>query len=328
MKNLRLTCLPLLLLLACSDDDDDTSDGPAPTADAAVPTVDSAVPGPDAATLDCDSPFALPLDPEAETRARAALTALAPAAKLTWSPTRGTLSDISDVAIEVPGCTGETNAYEALFALLEATPALFQIDRDDWRTDFPVTCASIGASNTTLVIRRIKFGPLVLVNDVFAAAFKKIDDKIVLSFVGATYIPTPSPAILAQLQGCADRPTAEIEADLRAKPFAYANFDPPPAPICSLGDPGSYTAVPADTLTFASESELFWDDAEVVTIRRVRAATLLVAPAGITPELERSSANCPDDNAEPRVGWIRYFDPVSGTILFDKANPVEGCIVC
>jgi hypothetical protein len=71
-----------------------------------------------------------------------------------------------------------------------------------------------------------------------------------------------------------------------------------------------------------------WDEGHAVTIYKMRAAVLRVAPAGITPELERSDANCPDDAFMPRVGWIRYLNPMTGEILGDKANPIEGCIVC
>jgi hypothetical protein len=311
----------LLSLAACGGDGGSPADaapGPAPDGASA----------PDAGGQACTSPFALPADPEARTRAQTALGALAPGATLEWSATRNTLSFVSSLNLELPGCTGDTNAYEPLFAFLEATPDLFQITRSDWRTDAPVTCASIDDGLNTLVIRRIQYGPLKLVNDVFHANLKLVDGKVVVTSVGGTYIPRADTGVVATIQACADLPAAELEAKLRAEPFAYANFEPPPAPICSLGPPGSYTATPADSLTIAADFELMWDEGEPVTIYKLKAATLLVDEAAITDELERSDANCPDDDFNPRVGWIRFFDPVNGRILGDKANPVPGCIVC
>ena len=77
-----------------------------------------------------------------------------------------------------------------------------------------------------------------------------------------------------------------------------------------------------------SEPEIFWDDADPVPLRRVRTAVVVVAPAHHTLDLEGSTANCPDDEGEPRIGWQRVFDAVTGFVLFDVATPVPGCIVC
>jgi hypothetical protein len=312
-------------LAACGDSGTTTADAAPGTPDAAPGTPDAHVP-----PADCRSPFALPVDPQAKSKAQAELAALSPAATFEWSETRQTLSFATGLGVELPGCTGDADSYAKLFDFLEAHGDLFQIDRADWRVGPALECSEViaGSFNNTLVIRRIKYGPLALVNDVFHADLDLVEGRVVIKNLGGTYIPRADAATLDKLQSCAEKSNAELEPVLRAAPFAYANFDPPPAPICSLGAPGSYTAVAADTLTISPDFEVLWDDADVVTIYKVKRATLLVAPAGITPELERSDANCPDDDFNPRVGWIRFFDPVSGKILGDKVNPIEGCVVC
>jgi hypothetical protein len=289
---------------------------------------------PDAApiALDCHSPFALPDDPGAQVRAQLALSTLAPAATLTWSTTRRTLSRIDDLNHVLTGCSDATNVYDPLFALLASASSLFQINRADWSPDAAVPCSSVTTDGiTTVVLRRVKYGPFELRNDVFSAVLVRENGQVVVRSVAGTYLPPPSPLVLAPLQGCPDLPDAQLEPLLRTPPFAYANFDPPPAPPCSLGAPGSYMASAADRLTIADGGSVAWsqdNDDSPVTLRRVRSATLLVAPAGVTPDLERSDANCPDDANQPRVGWIRSFDAVTGELLGDKVNPIEGCIVC
>jgi hypothetical protein len=324
-RSVLLTTLCLaatVALAACGDSGSSPADAAPGAADAGTP--DAHVPA------DCSSPFALPVDPEAKSKAQAALAALAPAASFEWSDTRQTLSFATGLGVELPGCTGDTDAYAKLFDFLEASPDLFQIDRNDWRVGPALKCSDVvaGSFDNTIVIRRIKYGPLVLVNDVIHADLDLVDGKVVVKNLGGTYIPRADAATLDRLQNCPEKPAAELEPLLRAAPFVYAFSDPPPAPICNLATPGSYTAVPADTLTIRSDYELMWDEGQAVTIYKMRQAVLRVAASGVTPELERSDANCPADDLTPRVGWIRYFDPISGTILGDKANPIEGCVVC
>ena len=314
MKSLCFASL-IVLVTACGADPASATDGT---------TVDSRM-----LPLECSSPFALPLDAQAETHARAALAQLSASAKLQWSAERGTLTSVSGLAVAMPGCSGDADAYQQLFAVLEASPDLFQIDRNDWRTDAPVSCASIQAgSPTKLVIRRIKYGPLDLRNDVFHATLARTDGLVVLRLAGGTYIPRASDELLARLHSCPELPAAELEARLRAQAFGYVNFEPPPAPICAPAGLGEYSATAADTLDLAPGAELMWDDGSAVTIRRVRSATLRVAPTQVTPELERSDANCPADDGSPQVGWIRFFDAITGAIVGDQPNPVPGCIVC
>jgi hypothetical protein len=314
-----------LMVVACGG-----SDGNSP-ADASSDAVALDAAADAAAPLDCRSPFQLVVAPDAESRARATLASFAPGASLEWSATRGTLTSVA--ALEQPlACSGDADAYGPLFQLLSAHPDLFQIDPADWRGDAPMPCASISSgANTTLVIRRVHYGPLDMRTDVFHAVLTRVADQVVLTRVGGTYVPRADGDTLARLQGCPALPTAELDAKLRAEPFAYAIFAPPPAPICSPEGPGAYSASAADSLTLSARTEVLWEQAsddDPVLMRRFASATLRVAVGAVTPELERSDANCPADDGSPQVGWIRFFDPVTGAILGDHPNPIDGCIVC
>ena len=132
--------LPLLLaglgtLPACGDNHDGAgpADAPPIAVDAAPDTtpIDAA---PDAQNPVCLHPFVVPISATAEADATAGLAALSPTASLTWAPVRGTLQSIDGLTITLPGCTGQTNAFDQLAQVLDASPALFQIDRSQWNS--------------------------------------------------------------------------------------------------------------------------------------------------------------------------------------------------
>jgi hypothetical protein len=284
--------------------------------------------GTDGPLAACEAPLVLQPAPGAEARARAQLTTLSSTATLDWSATRGTLVRIAGLRVELPTCTTGVSAHDRIFDFYEAHTDLFQIDRADWQPDSPVTCESIveGVSQT-LTIRRVQYGALPLRNDVFSTEATREGGVVVLTFFGGSYVPQATATMVAALQACPDRPA--IEPTVRAAPFAYAVFKLPPAPPCSLQAPGSYSAASDDSLVVAPDVGFLWiEDGGVVRFRRVRHATLRVAPANDTPELRRSDANCPDSQGHDDIGWIRSYDPVTGDLLGDQPDPVPGCIVC
>jgi hypothetical protein len=300
--------------------------------DASEPDADASVP-PDSGTPDagpgaCQSPFTVASDPAAEAKATTALQALSPTAALTWSPVRGTLSSIDMLVAPMPGCTGVTDAYEQLFDYLDASPDLFQIDRTEWHAGSVVPCSEILANGfTTLIIRRVTYGPYLLDNDVFSAVADVQNGSVIFRNFSGVYIPRPTPALIATLQACPDVADKDLETPLRASPFSYLKFAPVPAPACTANGTGSYTAKPTDTLKFDPTVTLMWDESAVLKIHRQRSATLFVAPANYTPVIQNSDANCQTE-AGPNIGWIRTFDSVTGAILYDRSNPDPTCNVC
>jgi hypothetical protein len=302
--------------------DGGTPDATAPDAD--TPDADT----PDADTPDsgtCPSPITWALDPDARARATTALQTLSPTATLTWSDTRGTLESITGLEVPLPSCTGAQDIYELFFDTLEATPDLFQIDRTEWQASGPLLCSEL-SSFQTLHLYRKTFGPYPLHNDAFHVVVKTPNGVVTMSNFSGTYVPRPTSELLATMQACPEKADAQVEPLLRAQPFTYEKYASPPSPACVDVGSGTYTATAADTVTF-EPSELFWEEGMALTLRRQRAATLVVASANYTDELLNSSADCNVDGP-PNVGWIRTFDAVSGEILYDHANPDPYCTVC
>ncbi|AKF10303.1 hypothetical protein [Sandaracinus amylolyticus] len=341
MSRMAFFLVPLLALGGCSCSDsgpsvlDDAGGHDASTVDAAqtdaqspmdAPMTDAYVVNVDADLGACGEPFELTPDPGAEARAATALAALDPAASLTWVANRGTLSSITGLAIPLPECDGAEDAYDALFEVLEASPDLFQIDRDEWRPDSTYPCSAVTENVDFLRIRRVAYGPYAMVNDVFTVAVERRAGVVTLFGFGGQYIPSPDATLVDGLEACPERPEEVVEAIVRATPFHYTHFAPPPADGCQPVGEGMYTAAPGDAVTFDDAVELLWDDAAPIRMRRLRAVTLELATANHTAELIQSDANCSIEGR--RIGWIRIYDEVTGEIVSEIKTPVRGCIVC
>ncbi|MDF2692466.1 MAG: repeat domain protein, partial [Labilithrix sp.] len=261
---------------ACGSDDDPlaATGGPDPdagsTADAADAADTSAPDAADASRPDadadadadvpaCDSPIAVALDPAGKTKATAALVALAPDATLEWSDARGTLTSISGLTVS-PACAGADDAFDKLFDYLEASPDLFQIDRNEWKVSGPIACSSITGFQP-LTIRREKYGAEPLHNDVFTAVADVKDGVVIFRNFSGTYIPHPSAAMLQKLADCHQLTEGQAAAKIRAVPFDYTVFATGDDALpCTFASDGHYTAAISDLLTFDPATELFWEE--------------------------------------------------------------------
>lgn len=322
---MRKYCSLLLALAACGDNKGATPvDGPlpdSPVADVAVadaPDVDPA----------CLAPLALPSDPDAKTHAQAALTALAPAADMTWADARNTLASINGLVVKLPTCTGDANAFDQLFATLSANPDLFQIDANEW-TSGTASCSDILANGfTPLTIRRAKYGPYDIQHDVFTAVADVQAGEVILRNFSGTYLPKPSAAILSSLAACPDLSTDVVAKLLFNHPFVYEAYAPTPAPACTAAGNYMYSKQAGDTVSYASSITFDWTEDPSVVFQRQGLATLVVGTANYTGQLLNSSANCAGDDGTPNIGWQRTYNSVTAEILSDRATPDPFCTVC
>lgn len=343
----------LTLVVACGDDDVEATDDDAgndASVDATTPTADATTPGRDASddaaigadagsdgagdagdagdAGTCVSPLVIDPPDDAEARATTALQALASAATLTWAPLRGTFQNVSGLEIVLPGCTGDVDVYDQLFATLQASPDLFQIDPAEWRPDSVVTCSSITGSFNPLHIRRVKYGPYDFVDDVFSVVAEKRGDDVLLRSFSGFYLPAPTPAQVDALAACQELDAAGLAAAARATPFDYSTFAPAPAPMCTIEGDLTYTVQQGDQVIVAPNSQLISEETDHLSLRRRRDVTVVVAEANHTADLARSDANCPDDQGADNIGWIRTLDAVTGAPLFDHPTPDPFCQVC
>lgn len=313
------------LAAACgsSSNDRPLDASPAPPSDSGS-AADAAPPDGTVSTA-CQSPFTVTPDQNAEANATAALLALSPTATMTWAPARGTLSSIQGLVVELPTCTGSVNAYDLFLNYLAGSPALFQIDPTEWSTS-TLPCSEILANGFhTLVIHRVSYGPFPLDNDVFSVVADVQNGTAIFRNFSGVYIPPPTAAMVATLQGCH---AIDVLTGVLSTPFSYQIFAPPPAAQCTAAGVGSYTVTPADTVTLDPAVRMRWEESSVVTIHPESTATLVVAPANYTAQLEGSDANCTDLDGNPHIGWVRTFDAFTGNVLYDHRSPDPYCTVC
>lgn len=317
-------CLVLLLVGACGDSKTQPA---APDASNPQP-VDAAMPdGPDVNPA-CLAPFVMPVDPTAQATAQAELTTLSATAEMTWADVRNTLMSINGLVIELPTCTGNTNAFDLLFDTLSAHPGLFQIDPAEW-TGGTATCSDILANGFhPLTIRRAKYGPYSIANDVFTAVADVQNGVVILRNFSGTYIPKPSQAVLDALAQCPDLPTNVVDRHIFATPFTYQAYQPSPAPACTALGNFTYAKQAGDTVTYDPTVYFNWTEDTQVTFQRQGVATVVVGSADYTDQLVNSSANCTDLDGNNNIGWQRTYNSVTAEVLFDHATPDPYCTVC
>jgi hypothetical protein len=319
-------CLVFLFAAACGDNNKLAApDAPSnPSPDAAV---DAPPDGPDVNPA-CLAPFVMPVDANAETAARADLATLSASADMTWAPVRNTLRSINGLVIQLPACTGNTNAFDLLFTTLSAHPDLFQIDPAEW-TGGTALCSDILANGFhPLTIRRAKYGPYAIANDVFTAVADVQNGVVILRNFSGTYIPKPSASVLAALAACPDLSTDVIARHIFATPFVYQAYEPSPAPACTPVGNFTYAKQAGDTVTYDPTIYFNWTEDTQITFQRQGVATVVVGSADYTDQLLNSSANCVDLDGNSNVGWQRTYNSVTAEVLFDHATPDPYCTVC
>src|SRR5437868_14473862 len=80
----------------------------------------------------------------AQAAGQAELASLSPGASMTWNANTGTLTSIFQLAMPLPGCTDGQDVSAQVFSVLDAHPALFQLDLTEWEMPAPFDCKYIG----------------------------------------------------------------------------------------------------------------------------------------------------------------------------------------
>lgn len=285
---------------------------------------------PDSDTVEpaaCDPyPIEITADPEAKTRAQAALATLAPEANLDWDDLRGTLRGAYQINLPMPDCTGDTNLYDEVWKKLNATPDLFQLVESEWDHSNNAPCRIIGEDIEILNMGRKTFAGQPVRKDVFAFVVAVRNNVVTLVSTNGVYLPPASPELTARLAACPGLDTAAALEALSKVSFPFTTFDK-----CVENGDGEYSAHEDDTLEFDDTAYWVWDDDPVdgvVRFTKQLDARLIIAEANRTPDLLASDANCPaEPPAQGRViGFRITYDAVTGELLVSL--PGVGCIVC
>ncbi|MFT3700032.1 MAG: hypothetical protein QM831_43205 [Kofleriaceae bacterium] len=325
---MRKFCTLLLIVAACGDNKSAaTTDGnPTLPPDAAIDAPPSPPDGPDVNPA-CLAPFVMPVDTTAQATATTELATLDPAATMTWADTRNTLQSISGLVVKLPDCTGTTNAFDLLFAHLAAHPALYQIDPTEW-TGSVAQCSDILANGFhPLTIRRAKYGPYTIANDVFTAVADVQNGVVILRNFSGTYIPKPSQVVLDALSSCPDLTQDVIARHIFTSPFAYQAYQST-GPACTVEGNHTYALQAGDAVTYDPQVAFNWTEDTQITFQRQGTATIVVGQADYSDQLLNSSANCIDIDGNNNVGWQRTYNSVTAEVLFDHATPDPFCTVC
>jgi hypothetical protein len=316
----------LMVVAACGGGSGDRLDAGDGTADAALADAEPAMT--DAAPLPvCDEwPIVLTPAAGAQAAAEAELATLSPGTSLSWNANAGTVSTIFQLDLPLSGCVPGADVYAQVFALLEAHPALFQLDLDEWSTPAPYGCEHVPTQIQTLGLGRERLAGHVVQRDVFSFALRRNDqDEVRLTAVVATYLPPASFDLGETMDRCSRLTAAEAEAVTRATTFTTPTF-------FHCTPTGSVTYVPqaSDTVEFADHASWTWDEgAGHVLLTGTRTMRLTVHPDHHTQELLDSAAACPvadPESDEYTVGWTLTFDVQTGALL--SITPGLDCIVC
>ncbi len=264
-------------------------------------------------------PFELTL-PDNEAAAIADLATFAPNANLTWNDAHGTLSSVTNLGVELDCAGNGDDVWEAAWAVLEAHPDLFQLDRAEWAPNLPYPCSVVNDLSIANTSRVLLAGAEVHKDVLAIVVAPSAGGGVTLNGVNAFYLPVLEPE---QIQGCEDLPDATLEGFVRQQTYDYVMFSQ-----CVFSGAGTYTPQPNDVIEW-DQSFWDWDDGTGSALAtKKRAGRLIIHEDNWTEELMDSDLNCPhpDPASNERVlGYTIYIDPITGELT---AMPGIGCIVC
>ncbi len=263
----------------------------------------------------CELPFRFTPDPDAEDRARDRLAIVAPAATLSWSPTRGTLATVTNLNLPIGDCDGDLGALIA--DLLESEPDIFQLDTSEWKS-WPLLSCAAPPIDQWISGYRTQIAGHDAQGDVLGFRLKQTAAGIVLDAISATYLPSEIPGLEQRLDACPELSKEQAHALAFAASLPYSTFD-----YCTPTGSGRYQPAPGDALELGKPF-VGWGQANAfapVDLFLRTPATLTVSPKHHTPELLQSSAYCP-----PTVGFRLTFEPTQPSLLESSAG--IDCVVC
>ena len=114
----------------------------------------------------------------------------------------------------LPECTDDAaNLYEAVWAVVEAHPDAFLIDRADWGDNAPAPCSIVAAGRVrTLQFYRERVGSVPVARDIFSAVLRRTDDGVRLQGVTGTWLPPATEALDTELSACPDLEAEDVES--------------------------------------------------------------------------------------------------------------------
>ena len=272
----------------------------------------------------CEAPLSWIADTATEGPAAAAVAALSATAMPTWNDARGTFESIYQINVPL-SCPDGAQIWTSIIPLVDAHPEIFQIDRAEWYppTDFP--CTAVSTTNDFARLDRRDFGPGTVAHDFVSFAIRRLPsgDIELRAFIG-NYLPVVPADVADEMARCGGLSVARARETVMRETFSYSTFS-----TCIPTGSGTYTAGPLDVLTLEPPRWSWTErlDGTGVELTSEQPGVLVIDPSYVTPQMEASDLNCPNEAGDARVyGYRLLFDATTGALL--SAQPGVGCIVC
>jgi len=258
----------------------------------------------------------------AQAAGQAELASLSPGASMTWNSNTGTLTSIFQLAMPLPGCTDGQDVSAQVFSVLDAHPALFQLDLTEWEMPPPFDCKYV-SDDALLNMGRHHLAGQSVMEDVFAYSVKRVGGVVNLTFVNGTYLPVVDAAVGDTMAACNSLTEAAATAKVRVTSLKATTFSQ-----CRRTGTVAYTPKANDAFRFTSDGVWNWQESTgQVLMTGQRTLRVTVNPANYTPALMSSSARCPGpDGNGSTIGFDVTFDVHTGAIL--NVKPGLDCVVC
>lgn len=271
----------------------------------------------------CETPLTWIADTTSEGPATAAALAFSSTAMPTWNDARGTFESIYQINV-VLACPDGTELWDALTPVIDAHADIFQIDRSEWGTPSSFPCSAVSTSLDFARLDRRDFGPGTVAHDFVSFAVRRVTGGVELrSFIG-NYTPKVPVGVAAEMARCGGLALETARANVLRETFSYSTFS-----LCVPTGSGTYTPGPLDVLTLEPPRWSWTErlDGTGIELTSEQPGTLVIHPSYVTPSMEASDLNCPNEAGDARVyGYRLLFDAATGAIL--SALPGVGCIVC
>lgn len=272
------------------------------------------------AGMACEYPVIWAADPTTQGVAETDLAELVPGASPTWDARRGTFTSIYNMDVPLD-CPAGGDVWTSIIALIEAHPTIFRIDLREWETPVALPCSVIGALVNFARLNRSR----PIAHDFANFGLVRVDGQVRLQAFVSSYLPIVPASVVEQMASCGELTVALARPAVEATTFPYSTFV-----ACAPTGSGEYTALAADTVELDAEAFWTWVESDAVSgveLTKQHFGRLLIHADNVTPVLQSSDVNCPDEVGDGRTyGFRIIFDAVRREIL--STAPGLGCLVC
>jgi hypothetical protein len=260
----------------------------------------------------------------AHSAAQSDLSSLSPSSTMTWNNDTGTLTALSQLAIQLPGCTDGQDVGTQVLGVIAAHPQLFQLDAREWRVPEYFDCKYL-VDNTIISMGRQQLAGQPVAEDVFGYTLKRVDGVVQLAAINGVYLPVIGSPTGDAMAACSTLTESAAATTARATALTANVYSQ-----CRKTGTVTYTPKPNDVFQLAPSAAWTWEaGGGQASLTGQRTLRVTVDPSNYSPALMASAARCPapdGDGNQSVIGFDVTFDVHTGAIL--NVKPGLDCVVC